>query len=284
MNYYKVSKFYKLFSMLKLRYFIILNFFIIFFDLLFFRNFDYIYKEIITTYTFYFSNLLLFYIFMKKTGISLKEIIGEKIIYLNYLIYIKIFLLLFIFSLGSIYFIQGLLAYINPNFFQDFFINEHIFISNGNSKNSIYNILISINIVLIAPIAEEIFFKVYLLHRFAIKFNKNISIILLSILFAIFHIDILGSFVFCLITTIIYFQTKSILIPIYLHLLNNGIAVLLSLILPNTSSEIHNVEYYTEIAKNNLPTGLLILFISGIWVIKYIKKYWPTSENIPLFY
>ena len=79
----------------------------------------------------------------------------------------------------------------------------------------------AVTVLLLAPIVEELFFRGYLLHRFTRKWNVNRAIWVSSILFAILHADMLATLVFALAASVLYLRTRSLLVPIALHLMNN---------------------------------------------------------------
>ena len=84
---------------------------------------------------------------------------------------------------------------------------------------------------IIAPISEELYFR-GLLHRF---FQKHLGfwlrIFLSSTLFALAHFDSLGvvasSFIMGLVIAYTFEKTKSLWMPIFIHISTNGIAVIL---------------------------------------------------------
>ena len=86
---------------------------------------------------------------------------------------------------------------------------------------------------LIAPISEELFFRVFIflgLRNFSITKNTTIAAIISSIFFALSHIDP-GTYFITFILGIsfcwLYLRTKTILIPIFTHSLHNTISVIL---------------------------------------------------------
>ncbi|MFK8794908.1 CPBP family intramembrane glutamic endopeptidase [Planococcus plakortidis] len=80
-------------------------------------------------------------------------------------------------------------------------------------------------IAIIAPIAEEFIFRGVILNQMAELFGLWKGIGFTSLIFAIFHLNFLGAFVFALIAALLYVKTGNLLAPILLHSANNALAV-----------------------------------------------------------
>lgn len=87
---------------------------------------------------------------------------------------------------------------------------------------SILNIFV---LVLLAPVAEEVFFRGFLLRSLMRKYSTGIAITIVSLTFAIFHIDVIGAGVFSAILCLIFLRTGSLLGPVIVHIANNALAV-----------------------------------------------------------
>lgn len=92
----------------------------------------------------------------------------------------------------------------------------------GNSEAfPIYVFVLSfINLCILAPLWEEIFFRGILLRRFTLKWSPQKSIIISSLLFGVIHLNPLTMiFAFCMgcLLGYLYLKTKSLLVPIILH-------------------------------------------------------------------
>jgi membrane protease YdiL (CAAX protease family) len=84
-------------------------------------------------------------------------------------------------------------------------------------------------IVVVAPVAEEILFRGFLLHRWAVRWGMKTAVILSSAFFAILHVELIGHFFFGVVMAALYVRTQSLWMAILAHALNNGIVVALSL-------------------------------------------------------
>ena len=89
-------------------------------------------------------------------------------------------------------------------------------------------LLTFITVVIIAPITEEFIFRGILLHRWSSKWGIAVGIVASSVLFGLVHGDIFiperifGGAIYA----ILYLKTKSLMVPIVLHAVNNLIAFL----------------------------------------------------------
>ena len=80
--------------------------------------------------------------------------------------------------------------------------------------------------VVIAPVVEEALFRGFLMHRWALRWGARTGILLSSAIFAIGHVELLGHFAFGVVMCLLYARTRSLLVPILTHALNNFIASL----------------------------------------------------------
>ncbi|WP_405399166.1 CPBP family intramembrane glutamic endopeptidase [Maribacter sp. Asnod2-G09] len=79
--------------------------------------------------------------------------------------------------------------------------------------------------LIIAPIFEELFFRKFLFSKLQEKYQLNLAIIISSICFSAIHFEtpgnLLPSFIFGIISCLIYFKTKKISYSILLHFISN---------------------------------------------------------------
>ncbi len=141
---------------------------------------------------------------------------------------------------------------------------------------AIVHILMVISAVVLAPVVEEYIFRGILLSSWTVKWGATRAIIISSFIFAIFHIDPVGAFVAGVALCLIYFHTGSLLLVIFIHMINNGLAVIFMFILPDlflmdTPGDAVRFLWYV------IPVFVLSLLI--IWPM--IRKYWPEKNALP---
>jgi len=132
----------------------------------------------------------------------------------------------------------------------------------------------AISAVIFAPIFEEFFFRKYMFSELLKKHSPSVSILISSILFSLIHLpsyrNLIPTFVFGVISSLIYMKTKNIFYPIILHFLSNLSWLLLG---------IYGEQYYTWTFKLNFNTTYWMLFGLGIILIMLgLKKL--TTANI----
>jgi len=86
--------------------------------------------------------------------------------------------------------------------------------------------------LIIAPIFEELFFRKFLFSKLQEKYQLIVAIIISSICFSLIHFEIPGnllpSFIFGIISCLIYFKTKKISYSILFHFINNLLSTLIN--------------------------------------------------------
>lgn len=132
-------------------------------------------------------------------------------------------------------------------------------------------------LAVIAPFVEEFVFRGVILHRLMATFGFWKGIGLSSLIFAIFHINFFGAFLFAVAASLLYLKSGNLLVPILLHMANNAIAVYQSYINPSfpdwlTATNTH--ELYTKAAPN-----LLVLVVSTALLLFIIDRMAKGLDN-----
>ncbi|WP_163718311.1 CPBP family intramembrane glutamic endopeptidase [Mangrovibacterium lignilyticum] len=105
-------------------------------------------------------------------------------------------------------------------------------------------------IVILSPIMNETIFRGVILRGLLKNYKPVVSILLGSLIFALFHVSLLQAviaFALSLFIGFIYWQTRSLALCILLHILNNGIAytiIILAGEIKSTASLIDNTLLY----------------------------------------
>ena len=102
----------------------------------------------------------------------------------------------------------------------------------AGAEPTILNFLISLLIIaLVVPVSEELFFRGLLYRWFRLRFSFWPAVLLSSMLFGLAHYDslavVISSFVLGIANAIAMERTKSIWVPIVMHAITNGAAVIL---------------------------------------------------------
>lgn len=148
--------------------------------------------------------------------------------------------------------------------------------------NTIWGLLFNIFMIgIMAAISEEFLFRGVLLKLFA-EWTKNIhlAVIFSAILFSAFHLQFYGflpRFMLGVLLGYLFVWTKSIWVPIFIHFLNNTIAIIVSFLFNKgvISFGIESVESYN----NSVYWGSILLIIIFITLI-FLNEKKKTSKNL----
>jgi membrane protease YdiL (CAAX protease family) len=144
----------------------------------------------------------------------------------------------------------------------------------------LYRGLVLLSGLVVAPIAEEFIFRGILLHRWAVKWGLRPAIVLTSVLFGLLHANLVGLFGFGVVMALLYLSTRSLLVPMAAHALNNAIAFGVDWLLARPAASV--VDPLAEF-RASWWLGLLCLLVSSPLVLRYVAYHWP-SPQAPLPY
>ena len=142
----------------------------------------------------------------------------------------------------------------------------------------------TINYVAVAPITEEFIFRGVLLHRLAAKWNLPVAIWGSSIIFGLLHPNPIGIAMLGLAWALLYIKTKTLIVPIVAHSMNNAIVVLGEL-----TSNWLNSDNASNATANNMTgdewiAGLLFVAISLPFVVRFVYRRFPSKDKpLPYF-
>ncbi len=145
----------------------------------------------------------------------------------------------------------------------------------------LYNGLVLFSVVVVAPITEEFIFRGVLLHRWGVKWGIRPAIVMTSILFGMLHSNLIGLFVFGVVMALLYLSTRSLLVPMVAHALNNAIASGIDFL---TAQPTANTLTTLAEFRANWWLGLVCLLVSAPWVLRYVAYHWPDAQTpLPYF-
>ena len=129
------------------------------------------------------------------------------------------------------------------------------------------NPLCLITIVIVGPIAEEACFRHGILGSLYAKAStKRYALLISSIIFGLIHFNpaqVFGAFILGLFFGWIYLHTRSLLYPILCHIFNNGLSVMLGIVL---GTDMKISDFFM-----NRPMFYFALFISLLLMIGSLK-------------
>lgn len=182
-----------------------------------------------------------------------------------------------LFSVGAIFLVWYPISIISPEIVDSVFSDDGIALDGSLSSATLFVANI-VALVLVAPIFEELIFRGFIFQRWAHKWGGRKGAILAALLFAVLHFDILGAFFFGLVMSILYIKTRTLLVPMLAHAINNASAVIAQM-LPDSPTPVE-----TSIADFQAAAiygiGLFCLILP--WAVYFIVKNRDPGEMPPL--
>ncbi len=195
-----------------------------------------------------------------RNRISLQLLFGTMPGGYNWILLIPLTILMVAFSMGSIPVTWYPIAMLDSEFVEELLSQE--------MSDSRFNLFILI--VILAPIIEEIIFRGLIFSRLSVKWDNRWAIVGTSVIFGILHLDPVGAFVFSVVSCLLYMQTRTLIVPIVLHAMNNLIAWILSGISATETAKVDEM----------ISLGLISLAITIPIVSVVILKLWPSVHQL----
>jgi uncharacterized protein len=123
-------------------------------------------------------------------------------------------------------------------------------------------------IVLVAPPVEELIFRGILLHRWGLKWGLTKAVLFSSLAFAILHANPIGMFVFGCVMAILYIKSRTLIVPVLCHSLNNAIAFALS------ASPAMRAASFSSVMVWAVPGAL----VSGACLFYFLRRNWSGPD------
>lgn len=213
-----------------------------------------------------------------KAPLSLRYLVGDWPIQVSWLEMVLLVVGVFFFSLGAFQISYLLLSFVAPGVVEATLQQTLLLSANETSTPQLYNGLMLFAALVVAPITEEFLFRGILLHRWGTKWGVRPAIVLTSAFFGVLHSNLVGLFVFGVVMALLYLHSRSLIVPIVAHMLNNAIV---------SSLEMVSAHVHTDISVNSLADfraswwqGVLCIAISAPWLSRYIRRNWPTQQKL----
>jgi membrane protease YdiL (CAAX protease family) len=134
-------------------------------------------------------------------------------------------------------------------------------------------------LVILAPLIEEILFRGLLFTRLTKKWGMIRAMIVSSLVFGLLHLNPIGAFVFGIVTCVLYMRTRTLLVPMALHALNNLIAWLWMFAEEGAGKDFTSPEFLTQYVYQ----GLIAMLFGAPIVFILLGRWWP-SRGTPIPY
>ncbi|MEW6492876.1 MAG: type II CAAX endopeptidase family protein [Cyanobacteriota bacterium] len=218
----------------------------------------------------------------KRLQIPPRRIIGKLPSHYNWLPAIGLVIAILLFSLGSFYLSYYFLSFREPALTESL-LTKQLFLSTSETPAALfYNCLKVFVLVVVAPVAEEFLFRGVILHRWTAKWGIKPALLVSSLIFGLLHDNVVGLSIFGLVMALLYIKTRTLIVPIVCHVLNNAIVVILGFLTITFNST--QTTYTLEQFRSDWWIGIVLLGLSAPWLIHFIYKNWPnSSSSIPYF-
>ncbi|HEY9903508.1 MAG TPA: CPBP family intramembrane glutamic endopeptidase [Candidatus Sericytochromatia bacterium] len=219
---------------------------------------------------------------LHQSKIKVKRLIGHLPSHYPWLPTIGIVISILLFSLGSGQLFYYALSFANPTLVESL-LKQKSFLSGSETFSPLlHNLLIVVAFLVVAPVTEEFIFRGILLHRWTAKWGVTPALLTSALLFGFLHANIVGLFVFGLMMALLYIKTRTLIVPIVCHALNNLAAIGLELISQN--SDTTEAIAVLEQLRAYWWLGLVYVVLSLPWLITFIYQNWPKpSLCLPYF-
>ena len=151
----------------------------------------------------------------------------------------------------------------------------------------LYNAQLFVVAVFVAPVVEEFVFRGILLTRWAAKWGPTVGILLSSAVFGVIHdLDFVGAFTFGVVMSLLYISTRTLVVPMAAHLLNNlFVSGLEALTLTLDNGEIIDADETISLIED-LESGLEVAVVGAVvttpLLVWYVIRHWPRGgRSVP---
>jgi membrane protease YdiL (CAAX protease family) len=168
------------------------------------------------------------------------------------------------------------LSYIAPELVERTILNDSAL---EKITSGVQLAVLALNVVVVAPVVEEMFFRGFLLQRFAHKWGTTAGVLSSSALFAVGHVEWIGHFVTGVAFALLFLRTRSLWMTILAHGVYNGM-FMASIGWSYFTHQPDEVQTLADF-RDSLGSGMLALAAAVLLFWFYLDLYWketPVSE------
>ena len=219
---------------------------------------------------------------LRGEGVKLNQLFGRGLLsaklprFSTARVLLLVFSLL-VFSLGSASVFFYLFSSAFPNYAELILENASVLEDVESQFPSLYDGLILLLVIGIAPVVEELIFRGVLLQRWATKWGLRKALMATSVLFGLLHTNNpVGLTLFGLAMGLLYVRSRSLWVPIGCHMLNNLAAVGIVMLSEATASD--EVAVTVEEMQAGWRVGLLLVLVSMPFLFRFVRQSWPGAR------
>ena len=221
---------------------------------------------------------------LRGEGVKLTQLFGRglfsaKLPRFSVIRVLLLVLSLLVFSLGSASVFFYLFSSAFPDYAELILQNASVLEDIESQFPPLYDGLILLLVVGIAPVVEELIFRGVLLQRWATKWGLRKALVASSVLFGLLHTNNpVGLTLFGLAMGLLYVRSRSLWVPIGCHMLNNLAAVGIVMLSEATASD--RVAVTVEEMQAGWRVGLLLALVSMPFLVRFVRRSWPGAEGV----
>ena len=154
------------------------------------------------------------------------------------------------------------------------------FVDAGTSLFWLYAAWVFLDLVMLAPLFEELVFRGVFLHTWAVRWGIKRAMVFSSLAFALLHQNMVFAFIIGFAMAILYVKTRSLVVPIACHAVGNGWTFAISL----TNKVMPSAMYPTLASRYIFLIGVIVSVLFIPWVILLIRRHWQRKQwPLPYF-
>ncbi|WP_242055496.1 CPBP family intramembrane glutamic endopeptidase [Nostoc flagelliforme] len=214
----------------------------------------------------------------QRLKVKFKYVVGNLPKNQRWLRLVGLVLLTIMFSIGAGLLSFYLLSLAAPSFVEQALrdVANNPSVDRSNSFES--NLLTSLAYCLVAPITEEFIFRGVILQRWATKWGIRAGLLSSSLLFGFCHPNNpIGLSLVGIILGVLYIKTRSLIVPVTFHVLNNILAVSMQL-LPSNSLTYTPAEQLQQL-RSSWWLGIVLMAISLTFLSRFLWSNWPSKDT-----
>ncbi len=221
----------------------------------------------------YLTGALVLLVRARRARLDWRRLFGDRGIPREFLPLLTVIIPVVMITVGAAIAVFIPLSYIAPDFVERTILDAGALFEARTISEWLEVVVLT---VLVAPIVEELFFRGFLLHRWARRWGTPTAVVASSALFAVLHGEWIGHFLFGVVMAALYLRTRRLWMPIVAHAINNGLVALFALadLLQRTPAE------STTLAelRSQWPLGLVALSAGVVTLRWYLNRYWPGGQ------
>lgn len=207
-----------------------------------------------------------------RSGVGLRQLVGRAPAGYNWLVMPGLLVVAMAFSIGSWFVFAYALSVFSPGILEFLLTTMEV----PAQQSAAYQVGMFTVVVIMAPVLEEILFRGALLNRWGYRLGMGKALILTSLVFGILHANPVGITAFGLIAAILYLQTRTLIVPMVFHALNNLGATVLGYF-HESSGPIDVAAGMEEIQASGLA-GVILMLATLPVIVWYVRRHWPAKD------